>query len=195
MNMDNLTSGFLDALNEAQRQALGNDNQFIEPVHLMKAFLQQKDGSVVALLKMLGTDLTGFENDIDSQISSLPQVSGVGGDVKFSPQLANLLGLCEKFSVKLKDQYISSELFVLAACFDRDALGQIMQKYGLDDNKVREAINKMRNGDSVDDQNAEQKRGALAKFCIDVTAEAEKGTLDPVIGRDEEIRRTMQVLQ
>ena len=193
--MDNLTSGFLDALNEAQRQALGNDNQFIEPVHLMKAFLQQKDGSVVALLKMLGTDLTGFENDIDSQISSLPQVSGVGGDVKFSPQLANLLGLCEKFSVKLKDQYISSELFVLAACFDRDALGQIMQKYGLDDNKVREAINKMRNGDSVDDQNAEQKRGALAKFCIDVTAEAEKGTLDPVIGRDEEIRRTMQVLQ
>ena len=195
MNMDNLTSGFLDALNEAQRQALGNDNQFIEPVHLMKAFLQQKDGSVVALLKMLGTDLTGFENDIDSQISSLPQVSGVGGDVKFSPQLANLLGLCEKFSVKLKDQYISSELFVLAACFDRDALGQIMQKYGLDDNKVREAINKMRNGDSVDDQNAEQKRGALAKFCIDVTAEAENGTLDPVIGRDEEIRRTMQVLQ
>ena len=118
MNMDNLTSGFLDALNEAQRQALGNDNQFIEPVHLMKAFLQQKDGSVVALLKMLGTDLTGFENDIDSQISSLPQVSGVGGDVKFSPQLANLLGLCEKFSVKLKDQYISSELFVLAACFE-----------------------------------------------------------------------------
>lgn len=195
MNMDNFTSGFLDALNDAQRQALGNDNQFIEPVHVMKAFLQQKEGSVVALLRMLGTDLDAFENDIDAKIRSLPQVSGVGANVQFSSQLQNLLVLCEKFSVKLKDQYIASELFVLAAVFDRDALGQIMKKYGLDENRVREAINKMRNGDSVDDQNAEQKRGALAKFCIDVTAQAEKGSLDPVIGRDEEIRRTMQVLQ
>ena len=147
--MDNFTSGFLDALNDAQRQALGNDNQFIEPVHVMKAFLQQKEGSVVALLRMLGTDLDAFENDIDAKIRSLPQVSGVGANVQFSSQLQNLLGLCEKFSVKLKDQYIASELFVLAAVFDRDALGQIMKKYGLDENRVREAINKMRNGDSV----------------------------------------------
>ena len=115
MNMDNFTSGFLDALNDAQRQALGNDNQFIEPVHVMKAFLQQKEGSVVALLRMLGTDLDAFENDIDAKIRSLPQVSGVGANVQFSSQLQNLLGLCEKFSVKLKDQYIQGSVHRVGA--------------------------------------------------------------------------------
>lgn len=195
MRLDKFTSKFQLALSDAQSLALGRDNQYIEPVHLMTALLNQEGGSVRPLLQLLGTDLNKIRAELSKAIAQVPQVEGIGGEVQLSSATGNLLNLCDKYAQKRKDSYISSELFVLAATEDRGKLGDILKQNNLTAQKIEEAIDNIRNGQKVDDQNAEEQRQALDKYTVDLTERAEQGKIDPVIGRDEEIRRTIQVLQ
>jgi len=175
--------------------ALGRDHAYIEPLHLMQALLQQDGGSLRALFTLMQVDLAAFRSDLAAALDKLPQVEGTGGDIQVSPATASLLNLCDKYAQKRKDQFISSELFVLAATEDKGALGEIFKRHRIARAAVEQAIEQVRGGEAVDDQNAEEKRQALTKYTIDLTERAESGKLDPVIGRDEEIRRTIQVLQ
>lgn len=195
MNIEKFTSKFQQALAEAQSLAVGKDNQFIEPVHLMAALLNQEDGSSAPILTASGANLALLRNELNAEMGRLPQVSGTGGDVQLSRNLANLLNVCDKLAQQFNDKFISSELFLLAALEDRGAIGEILRKCGVKKEKLTQAIQQVRGGQSVNDQNAEESRQALEKYTIDLTARAEHGKLDPVIGRDEEIRRTIQVLQ
>src|SRR5690554_1144061 len=195
MRIDKFTHKFQMALSDAQSLALGNDHQFIEPVHVMHALLHQADGSLPSLLTYLQINTQDFIGQIAAAVKKLPQVQGVGGDVQISSATAKLLNLCDKYAQKRNDQFISSELFLLAATEDNGALGEILKRLGVSHAKVEQAIEKLRGGETVQDQNAEDIRQALTKYTIDLTERAERGKLDPVIGRDEEIRRTIQVLQ
>lgn len=195
MRFDKLTHKFQLAIQDAQSLALGRDHQFIEPLHLMQALLNQDGGTLRPLLMLLQVDATALRSELAAALTQLPQVQGAGGDVQVSAATANLLNLCDKYAQKRQDSYISSELFVLAATEDKGKLGDILKKLGLSKDKVEQAINKVRNGEQVTDQNAEDQRQALDKYTIDLTERAEQGKLDPVIGRDDEIRRTIQVLQ
>ncbi|MBO6258198.1 MAG: ATP-dependent chaperone ClpB [Succinivibrio sp.] len=195
MRLDRFTAKFQEALADAQSLAVGHDNQFIEPVHIMAALLNQEDGTVRPLLTLSGSDPAAIKILVDKAVDNLPKVKGVGGDLQLSPQTGNLLNLCDKFAQKQGDAYISSEMFVLAALEQDRELKAIFERCNLSRDKVLKALKEMRDGQSVNDENAENARGALKKYCVDLTERAEKGKLDPVIGRDEEIRRTMQVLQ
>lgn len=195
MNIEKFTTRFQQALSEAQSLALGKDNQFIEPVHLMTALLNQEGGSIAPILTASGVNVALFRNELNAELSRLPQVSGNGGDVQISRNLVNLLNLCDKLAQQKQDKYISSELFLLAALEEKGSLSEILRKCGAKKEHLQQAINQIRGGQSVNDQNAEESRQALEKYTIDLTARAESGKLDPVIGRDEEIRRTIQVLQ
>lgn len=195
MRLDRLTSKFQLALADAQSLALGRDNQFIEPVHLMSALLTQEGGTVRPLLTAAGIDVQRLRLDIDQALGRLPQVEGTGGDVQPSNELVRVLNLCDKLAQQRADKFISSELFVLSALKDRGTLTDLLKAAGATVDKFSSAIDQMRGGDKVDDQGAEDQRQALKKFTIDLTERAEQGKLDPVIGRDEEIRRTIQVLQ
>lgn len=195
MRLDRLTSKFQLALADAQSLALGRDNQFIEPVHLMSALLNQEGGTVRPLLTSAGVNTANLRQELEQAISRLPQVEGAGGDVQPSNELIRVLNLCDKLAQKSNDTFISSELFVLAALEDRGNLGDILKAAGATTQKVSTAIEQMRGGEKVDDANAEDQRQALKKYTVDLTERAEQGKLDPVIGRDEEIRRTIQVLQ
>ncbi len=195
MRLDRLTSKFQLALADAQSLALGRDNQFIEPVHLMSALLTQEGGTVRPLLISAGIDAQRVRTDVDQALGRLPQVEGTGGDVQPSSELVRVLNLCDKLSQQRADKFISSELFLLAVLKDRGALTDLLKASGATVEKLEAAIDQMRGGDKVDDQGAEDSRQALKKFTIDLTERAEQGKLDPVIGRDEEIRRTIQVLQ
>ncbi|MDG6897258.1 ATP-dependent chaperone ClpB [Actinobacillus delphinicola] len=195
MNIEKFTSKFQQALAEAQSLAVGRDNQFIEPVHLLLALLNQQDGSIGSILTASGVNLGTLRSELEAQMARLPQVSGTGGDVQISRNLINLLNLCDKLAQQNKDKFISSELFLLAIMDSKDELSKILQKCGATKESLQTAIAKIRGGESVNDQNAEENRQALKKYTIDLTERAEKGKLDPVIGRDEEIRRTIQVLQ
>lgn len=195
MNIEKFTTKFQQALAEAQSLALGKDNQFIEPVHLMTALLNQQDNSVVHILTASGVNVGLLRNELNMELSRLPQVSGNGGDVQLSRATLNLLNLCDKFAQQRQDKFISSELFLLAALEDKGALYEILQKCGIKKASLQQAIEQLRGGQNVNDQNAEENRQALEKYTIDLTARAENGKLDPVIGRDEEIRRAIQVLQ
>ncbi|MDN6548817.1 MAG: AAA family ATPase, partial [Enterobacterales bacterium] len=195
MRLDRLTSKFQLALADAQSLALGRDNQFIEPVHLMSALLNQDGGTVRPLLTSAGVNTASLRQELEQAISRLPQVEGAGGDVQPSNELIRVLNLCDKLAQKRNDTFISSELFVLAALEDRGNLGDILKAAGANVQKVSTAIEQMRGGEKVDDANAEDQRQALKKYTVDLTERAEQGKLDPVIGRDEEIRRTIQVLQ
>ncbi len=195
MRLDRLTSKFQLALADAQSLALGRDNQFIEPVHLMSALLNQDGGTVRPLLTSAGVNTASLRQELEQAISRLPQVEGTGGDVQPSNELIRVLNLCDKLAQKRNDTFISSELFVLAALEDRGNLGDILKAAGANVQKVSTAIEQMRGGEKVDDANAEDQRQALKKYTVDLTERAEQGKLDPVIGRDEEIRRTIQVLQ
>tara|TARA_R100000655_G_scaffold24607_1_gene49954 strand:+ start:173944 stop:176484 length:2541 start_codon:yes stop_codon:yes gene_type:complete len=183
------------AIADAQSIALGRDHQFIEPVHLMQALLDQNGGSVRPLFTMLSVDIPQFRANLSKALDALPQVEGTGGDVQLSQNTAQLLNLCDKYAQKRNDSYISSELFLLAATEDKGKLGDIFRQQGIKRDALEKAINDIRDGEKVDDPNAEDKRQALDKYTIDLTERAEQGKLDPVIGRDEEIRRTIQVLQ
>ncbi|POY44251.1 ATP-dependent chaperone ClpB [Avibacterium gallinarum] len=195
MNIEKFTTRFQQALSEAQSLALGKDNQFIEPVHLMAALLNQEGSSVAPILTASGVNVAMLRNELNAELNRLPQVSGNGGDVQISRNLLNLLNLCDKLAQQKQDKYISSELFLLAALEEKGSLSEILRKCGVKKENLQQAIEQIRGGQSVNDQNAEESRQALEKYTIDLTARAESGKLDPVIGRDEEIRRTIQVLQ
>ena len=195
MNIEKFTTKFQQAIAEAQSLAIGKDNQFIEPVHLLSALLNQQDGSVAPILTASGVNVAVLRNELNNELAKLPQVSGNGGDVQLSRQLLNILNLCDKLAQQRQDKFISSELFLLAALEEKGAVSEILKKCGAKKEQILQAIDHIRGGQNVNDQNAEESRQALEKYTIDLTARAESGKLDPVIGRDEEIRRTIQVLQ
>lgn len=195
MRLDKLTQTFQVAISDAQSLALGKDHQFIEPSHLMLALLNQQGGSIVPLLKSAGINDHALRTQLESTIGSFAQVDGAGGEVQFSSNMVTLLNLCDKYAQKLGDKYISSEVFVYAAVHDKGVLGQILKKLGATEKRIKDAIEHVRKGEKVQEQNAEDVRQALDKFTVNLTARAEEGKLDPVIGRDDEIRRTIQVLQ
>ncbi|MFA6302209.1 MAG: ATP-dependent chaperone ClpB [Legionella sp.] len=195
MRMDKLTSKFQMALADAQSLALGRDNGFIEPEHLMKALLDQQGGSCRPLLTTAGVNISVVRTLLDQALDKLPKVSGIGGDMHISNALNRLLNLTDKLAQQRKDNFISSELFILAAMSEDGPLARILQQAGADTKAIEKAIDEMRGGENVNDANAEEQRQALEKYTLDLTERAEQGKLDPVIGRDDEIRRTIQVLQ
>ncbi|MCP4001847.1 MAG: ATP-dependent chaperone ClpB [Gammaproteobacteria bacterium] len=193
--MDKLTSKFQLALAEAQSLAVGQDNQFIEPVHLLVALLDQQGGTVRHLLAKAGVNVNLLRSRLGDAIDQLPHVEGTAGEVHLSNELSKLLNVTDKLAQDMGDQYISSELFVLAACSDKGQLGKLLKEVGVEVTAVDKAIEELRGGAQVTDPNDEDTRQALQKYTIDVTEQAEQGKLDPIIGRDEEIRRTIQILQ
>ena len=195
MRMDKMTSKFQQALADAQSLAVGRDHQFIEPAHLMTALLDQEGGSVRHLLVQSDVNVNLLRSQLGEQLDTMARVEGAAGDVHVSNDLGRLLNVTDKLAQQRKDSYISSELFVLAALEDKGSVGESLRKAGASKQLVEQAIEQMRGGAQVDDPNAEDQRQALEKFTIDVTERAEQGKLDPVIGRDDEIRRTIQVLQ
>ena len=195
MRLDRFTQSFQVAISDANSLALGRDHQFIEPTHLMLALLNQNANTVIPLFKSAGLDIRSLRTQIETAVNSLAKVEGIGGDVQLSSALGNLLNLCDKYAQKLGDKFISSEVFVLAALEDKGALGQALKSLGANEQRMKDAIAHIRGGESVDEPNAEDNRQALSKYTINLTELAEQGKLDPVIGRDDEIRRTLQVLQ
>src|SRR5690554_2358650 len=169
MRFDKLTNKFQMAIADAQSLALGRDHQFIEPVHLMHALLTQDGGSLRPLMTLLQVDPNSLRSQLNDALEKLPKVEGVGGDVQVSAATSTLLNLCDKYAQKRNDQFISSELFVLAATEDKGAVGEILKKLGVSREKVEQAIVKIRGGDAVNDQNAEDQRQALTKYTIDLT--------------------------
>ena len=195
MRMDKLTAKFQSALQDAQSLAVGRDHQFIEPVHLMFALLEQRGGTVRPLFSQAGANLNLLRSKLGEALDKLPQVEGAGGDVAMSNDLGRLLNVTDKLAQNRNDQYISSELYALAACEDKGTLGRILKDAGVVRGALEKAIDEVRGGATIDDPNAEETRQALEKYTVDLTERAEQGKLDPVIGRDDEIRRTIQVLQ
>ena len=195
MRMDKLTNKFQMALADAQSLAVGRDHQYIEPVHLMLALLDQQGSSVRPLLNQAEVDVNGLRSHLGEAVDHLPSVEGTAGDVHVSNDLGRLLNVMDKLAQQRGDQYISSELFVLAALEDKGTLGRLLREAGASKNAIEQAVNNIRGDGKVNDPNAEEQRQALEKYTIDLTERAEQGKLDPVIGRDDEIRRTIQVLQ
>ncbi|CAH6810237.1 chaperone protein ClpB [Vibrio chagasii] len=195
MRLDRFTSKFQIAISDAQSLALGRDHQYIEPVHLMVSLLNQDGSAIRPLLTMLNIDVVQLRSKLSEILDRVPKVSGIGGDVQLSNTMGTLFNLCDKVAQKRQDTYISSEVFLLAAIEDKGPLGNLLKELGLTEQKLSQAIEQVRGGQKVDDPNAEDRRQALEKFTIDLTERAEQGKLDPVIGRDDEIRRTIQVLQ
>jgi len=195
MRMDKLTSKLQMALSDAQSLAVGKDHNFIEPAHLVSVLVDQKGGSIRPLLMQTGFDIPALRNGLKKLIEELPVVKDGGGDVQVSPELGKLLNMSDKISQQRGDQYISSENVLLAAMDDKGALGKLLNSFSVSKQALENAISNLRGGASVDNPEAEENYQALEKFTVDVTQKAEQGELDPVIGRDDEIRRTIQVLQ
>ncbi len=195
MRMDKLTTKFQAALADAQSLAVGRDNQYIEPVHLMAALLDQQGGTARPLLEKASVNVAKLRSDLAAALDRLPKVEGSAGEVLLGNDLNRLLNLTDKLAQQRGDQFISSELFVLAACDDRGELGRILKSCGATREALEKAIEEVRGGAKVEDAGAEENRQALEKYSIDLTERASQGKLDPVIGRDDEIRRTIQVLQ
>jgi len=195
MRMDKLTTKFQMALADAQSLAVGADHQFIEPLHVMIALLDQQGGSVRHLLTQSNVNVNALRSQLGLALERRPRVEGVGGDLQISNDLNRHLNVCDKLAQERNDQFISSELFVVAALEVGGEVGDLLKNLGATKAGVIQAIEQMRGGESVTDPNAEEQRQALEKFTIDLTERAEQGKLDPVIGRDDEIRRTVQVLQ
>ena len=195
MRIDKMTSRLQNALADAQSLAVGNDNNTIEPMHLMQALLDQKDGGTRGLLQKLSVDPNRFRQSVSEGIDNLARVKDNQGDVQMGQELGRLLNMADKLAQQRGDGYISSELFLLAATEDKGPLGKLFKEYGIEKEAMGRAIDSMRGGETVDDPSAEENREALDKYTLDLTARARDGKLDPVIGRDDEIRRTIQVLQ
>ena len=193
--MQPFTSRFQEALQTAQSIAVGKDNNYIEPAHVYLALLRQEGGAAASILRQAGVDANALRQQVEKIVDDLPRVSNATGQINVSPETSRLLNLCDKYAQQNGDQYLSSELFLLAACEDSGALGKALKQAGLQKAKLQHVINELRGGEPVTDEAAEDKREALKKYTIDVTARAEQGKIDPVIGRDEEIRRAMQILQ
>ncbi|QDI02592.1 ATP-dependent chaperone ClpB [Xanthomonas cerealis pv. cerealis] len=195
MRMDKLTSRFQQALADAQSLAVGRDHTIVEPVHVLTALLDQSGGSTRPLLAQAGVNVPVLRERLGEALDKLPKVSGQPGNLSIGNDLSRLLNQTDKLAQQHNDQFIASEWFVLAAADDAGALGLALRAAGADKNKLQAAIDKLRGGETVQSESAEDQRQALEKYTIDLTARAESGKLDPVIGRDEEIRRTIQVLQ
>ncbi len=195
MRFDKLTTPFQAAIQEAQSLAVGNDNPYIEPLHVLAALINQEDGSAKALLQRAGVRVPALVTGIQQALDRLPKVEGTGGEVNISRELNNLFNLTDKLAQKRGDAYIASELFLLACLEDKGDAGRLLKEHGATVQNLTAAIDAMRGGASVDSQEAEGQRQALAKYTLDLTERARQGKLDPVIGRDDEIRRTIQVLQ
>jgi ATP-dependent Clp protease ATP-binding subunit ClpB len=195
MRPDKFTSRLQEALSDAQSLAIGKDHNMMEPIHLLAAFLQQQNGSVAPLLRQAGADRMTLTAKVGEALDRLPVVSSPDGEIRLSQNMARLFNLTDKLAQQRGDQYIASELVLLAMLDDKSDAGKVLKDCGVNRQSLENAINNMRGGDSVNDPNAEETRQALDKYCIDLTERAESGKLDPVIGRDDEIRRTIQVLQ
>lgn len=196
MSLNKLTSQFQNALAESQSLAVGQDNSFIEPIHLMSALLQQENGTVKPLLSKANVNLNKLTKNLDEAIARLPKVqASIPGEIHPSNDFIRLLNVTDKLAQQRNDEYLSSELFVLAAIDDKSILGELLRKAGASKALLEQSIKDIRGGEAVNDPEAEGRRGALEKYTIDLTAQASQGKLDPVIGRDDVIRRTIQVLQ
>ncbi len=195
MRPDKFTSKLQEALADAQSLAVGLDHNYIEPIHLLSALLGQQQGSSLQLLTQSGADTQRLRATVQQRIDDLPSVQNPDGEIRFSQDVARVFNKTDKIAQKRGDQYIASELVLLALIEDRSEAGKVLRDSGVNKERLESVINQVRGGDTVQDQNAEDNRQALDKYCIDLTARAEEGKLDPVIGRDDEIRRTIQVLQ
>ena len=195
MRFDKLTTPFQAALQEAQSLAVGNDNPYIEPLHLLAALINQEDGSAKAILERAGVRVPALVAGIQQALDRLPKVEGTGGEVNISRELNNLLNLTDKLAQKRGDAFIASELFLLACLEDKGDAGRLLKEHGATLQNLQAAIDAVRGGAKVDSQEAESQRQALAKYTLDLTERARQGKLDPVIGRDDEIRRVIQILQ
>ena len=195
MRIDRMTSKLQVALSDAQSMAVGRDHAQIDPLHLLLALLEQQHGSVKPLLMQVGFDIAALRAALSEALERLPTVSNPTGDVSLSQELARLLNQADRLAQKQGDQFISSELVLLAAMDENTSAGKLLLSQGVSKKALENAINNLRGGESVNDPNAEESRQALDKYTVDLTKRAEEGKLDPVIGRDDEIRRTVQVLQ
>ncbi|MCC6377923.1 MAG: AAA family ATPase, partial [Burkholderiales bacterium] len=195
MRFDKLTTKFQQAFSDAQSLALGHDCGFIEPQHLLAAMLAQEDGGTASLLARAGVAVPKLQAALKASIARLPRVEGTGGEIGVSRDLNNLLNLTDKEATKRGDQFIASELFLAALADDKGETGRMLRDAGLQKKSLADAIEAVRGGAGVESQEAEGQREALKKYTIDLTARAREGKLDPVIGRDDEIRRTIQILQ
>jgi ATP-dependent Clp protease ATP-binding subunit ClpB len=195
MRVDKFTTKLQEALSDAQSLAVGNDNQYIDPVHLLAALLNQDDGGSRSLLQRAGVNVGGLVNALKSALERLPKVSGSSGEVQVGREMAALLNLSDKEAQKHGDQFIASEMVLLALCDDKSDAGRVARDNGLNRKALETAIQAVRGGQHVDSQEAEGQREALKKYTMDLTERARQGKLDPVIGRDDEIRRAIQVLQ
>src|SRR6476659_1588202 len=195
MRIDKLTTKFQQALADAQSLALAHDNGFIEPQHLLAALLAQEDAGTASLLQRAGVNVPPLRKALEDSIQRLPKVEGHNAEITIARDLNNLLNLTDKDATKRGDQFIASELFLLAAAKDKGDTGRLLKQHGVNEKALAEAITAVRGNETVHNQEAEGQREALKKYTIDLTERARSGKLDPVIGRDEEIRRVIQVLQ
>jgi ATP-dependent Clp protease ATP-binding subunit ClpB len=195
MRLDKLTTKFQQALADAQSLALGQDNPYIEPQHVLMALLNQEDGGTASLLARAGVNLGALKADLQKSIQRLPKVEGTGGEITLSRDLVNLLNLTDKEAQKRGDQYVASELFLLALTEDKGETGRLFKQHGASRPALEQAIQAVRGGASVENPEAESQRQALERYTLDLTERARQGKLDPVIGRDDEIRRVIQILQ
>ncbi|NVK00247.1 MAG: ATP-dependent chaperone ClpB [Oceanospirillaceae bacterium] len=195
MRPDKFTSKLQEALADAQSMAIGKDHNMIEPVHLLAALLEQRGGAVRPLLKQAGADLPSLARKVGEALDRLPVVSNPDGEIRMSQEMARIFNMTDKLAQQRGDQFVASELIVLAMVNDKGEAGKALKSAGVSSESLVKAINEVRGDEAVMDANAEENRQALDKYCIDLTERAESGKLDPVIGRDDEIRRTIQVLQ
>ncbi|MBX3616652.1 ATP-dependent chaperone ClpB [Nitrosomonas sp.] len=195
MRFDKLTTKFQQAFADAQSIAIGQDSPTIEPQHLLLALLQQEDGGTLSLLQRSGVNTAPLLDSIKQSIQRLPKVENSGGEITISRTLNNLLNLADKEAQKRNDQFIASEMFLLAASQDKGEVGTLLKQHGVSASALEKAINTVRGGEQVSSAEAEGSREALKKYTLDLTERARQGKLDPVIGRDDEIRRAIQVLQ
>ena len=195
MRIDRLTSKLQLALSDSQSLAVGLDHPAIEPAHLMQALLEQQGGSIKPLLLQVGFDINSLRKELSAELDRLPKIQNPTGDVNMSQDLARLLNQADRLAQQKGDQFISSELVLLAAMDENSKLGKLLLGQGVSKKALENAINNLRGEGAVNDPNVEESRQALDKYTVDLTKRAEEGKLDPVIGRDDEIRRTIQVLQ
>ena len=195
MRQDKLTTKFQQALGDAQSVALAHDHQVLEPIHLLAALLKDSEDASRSLLERAGVNVGQLERRVEERLRAMPSVSGTDGDIQISRELGNILNLTEKEAMKRNDRYISTEMFLLALCEDKSEAGRLARECGLTRSAMEMAISAVRGSDGADNPDAESQREALKKYTIDLTDLARRGKLDPVIGRDDEIRRTMQILQ
>ena len=195
MRLDKLTTKLQEALADAQSLAVGNDNQYIEPVHLLTALLDQEDGGARSLLQRAGVNVGGLSAALKNALGRLPKVSGTGGEVQGGRELGALLNLADKEAQKRGDQFVASEMVLLALTEDKSDAGKLAKESGLTRKALEAAVDAVRGGANVGSADAEGQRESLKKYTLDLTERARAGKLDPVIGRDDEIRRAIQVLQ